>query len=247
MTMLLKENGPVNPEKIPAFKNIKINDAVYDLVDYFYPRRNFVQVLQLRLSPEDMMNIMNIGQDEAYTLFKEMQYFYGHDSFRILIPHFCYYTGMDELWVHLFITSLKKRVSLPASQEISTLSDDDPFAGEQRIKLAQAIEDLRHGKTGSLETRRERARQWKLLNTKGEARPKRFDNFRVVIYSDEVAGLLRIHLRTAQLMLKEIRQEYEIPRNAPISIRRFCYHFRYEEEEIRMGLACMYGEEYKKP
>ena len=228
-------------------KNIRINDAVYDLVDHFYPRRDFLQVLPLHLSPGDVMNIMDISQDETYTFYKEMQYYYGHDSFRILIPHFCAYTGIDELWVYLFISSFKKRVSLPSHHPISEPSDDDPFPGEQRLKLAQAIDNLKHGRMDSREARRERARQWKLLNTKGEKHAKRFDKFRVVIYSDEVAGLLRIHLRTAQLMLKEIRQEYEIPRKAPISIARFCFHFKYQEEEIRMGLACMYGEDYIAP
>jgi hypothetical protein len=239
MTMLVPKNK--------SLKITRINDEVYHLVDHFYPRRDFMQVLQLKLRPEDIMNIMNCNEDEAYTLFKEMQYFYGHDSFRLLIPHFCHYTGIDELWVHLFITSLKKRVSIPDLQTSSEPSDDDPFPGEKRIKLAQAIKNLKHGIMDSLETRRERARQWKLLNTKGEKHFKRYDNFRMVIYSDEVAGLLRIHLRTAQAMLKEIRQEYGIPRKAPISISRFAFHFKYQEEEIRMGLACMYGEEYIAP
>ncbi|MFL5748780.1 MAG: hypothetical protein ACJ751_29175, partial [Niastella sp.] len=177
----------------------------------------------------------------------EIRDYFGDRSMRILIPHFCHYAGIDELWVHLFITSLKKRISLPPSQTSAEPSDDDPFAGEERIKLAQAIENMKHGKMDNLETRRERARQWKLLNNKGEKHAKRHDNFRVVIYSDEVAAILRNHLRTAQGMLREIRTMYEIPRKAPISIRRFCFHFKYEEEEIRMGLACMYGEEYIAP
>ena len=239
MTMLAPKSN--------SLKITRINDAVYDLVNHFYPRRDFIQVLQLKLCPEDIMNIMNYSEDEAYALFKEMQYFYGHDSFRLLIPHFCYYMGIDELWVHLFITSFKKRIPLPTSQTNSEPSDDDPFPDEQRIKLAQAIENMKHGIMDSRESRRERARQWKLLNTRGEKRFKRLDNFRVVIYSDEVASILRVHLRTAQAMLREIRTEYEIPRKAPISIRRFSFHFRYEEEEIRMGLACMYGEEYIAP
>jgi hypothetical protein len=230
-----------------SLKITRIPDAVYDLVNHFYPRLDFIQVLQFTLLPEDIMNIMNYSEAEAYALFKKMQYFYGHDSFRLLVPHFCYYTGIDELWVYLFITSLKKRIPLPASQTSSEPSDDDPFPGEQRIKLVQAIENMKHGIMDSLQIRRERARQWKLLNTRGEKMFKRFDNFRIVIYSDEVASILRVHLRTAQAMLKEIRTEYGIPRKAPISIRKFCFHFRYEEEEIRMGLACMYGEEYIAP
>jgi len=230
-----------------SLQNIRINNAIYDLIDHFYPRRDFVQVLQLKISPEDICNIMNYTEEEAFTLFKEMQFYYGHDSFRLLIPHFCEYVGIDELWVYLFITSLKKRIPLPASKKRFEPSDDDPFAGEERLKLFQAIENMKHGIMDSREARRERARQWKLLNTWGEKYAKRYDNFRVVIYSDEVAGLLRIHLRTAQAMLKEIRTEYAIPKIAPISIRRFSYHFKYQEEEIRMGLACMYGEKYIAP
>jgi hypothetical protein len=233
--------------KSKSLKITRINDEVYNLVNHFYPRRDFIQVLQLKLLPQNIMNIMNCSEEDAYRLFKEMQFFYGHDSFRLLIPHFCHYMGIDEQWVHLFIASLKKRISIPAPQTSFEPSYEDPFAGEERLKLAQAIENLKHGKMDSREARRERARLWKLLNTRGEKRFKRYDNFRMVIYSDEVAGLLRIHLRTAQSMLREIRQEYEIPRKAPISISRFCFHYKYQEEEIRMGLACMYGEEYIAP
>ena len=239
MTMLAPKSN--------LLKITRIDDEVYNLVNHFYPRRDFIQVLQLKLRPEDIMNIMNCSEDEAFALFKEMQYFYGHDSFRLLIPHFCHYTGIDEQWVHLFIASLKKRITLPPSQTSFEPSYEDPFAGEERVKLAQAIEDIKHGKMDSRETRRERARQWKLLNTRGEKRFKRNDNFRIIIYSDEVAAILRIHLRTAQYMLQEIRQEYEVPRIAPTSISRFCFHFKYEEEDIRKGIACMYGEEYIAP
>jgi hypothetical protein len=239
MTMLAPESN--------SLTITRIDDEIYKLVDWFYPRRGFVQVLQLYMGTDDIMNIMNCSYDDALTLYYKIRDYFGDRSMRILIPHFCHYTGIDELWVHLFITSLKKRILLPSSRTSAEPSDDDPFAGEERIKLAQAIENLKHGKMDSRENRRERARQWKLLNTRGEKHAKRYDNFRVVIYSDEVAGLLRIHLRTAQAMLKEIRTEYEIPRIAPISIRRFCFHFKYQEEEIRMGLSCMYGEEYIAP
>ncbi|MFL5747095.1 MAG: hypothetical protein ACJ751_20620, partial [Niastella sp.] len=171
-------------EKKPVLNDIRINDEIYDVVDWFYPRRGFVQVLQLYMGTNDIMKIMNCSYDDALTLYYEIRDYFGDRSMRILIPHFCHYAGIDELWVHLFITSLKKRISIPPSQTSAEPSDDDPFAGEERIKLAQAIENMKHGKMDNLETRRERARQWKLLNNKGEKHAKRHDNFRVVIYSD---------------------------------------------------------------
>lgn len=225
----------------------RIDDEIYNLVDWFYPRSDFMQVLQLYMSTGDIMNIMNCSYDEALELYYKIRGYFGDDSMRVLIPHFCHYMGIDELWVHLFITSLKQQILLPSGKTNTEPSLDDPFPGEERIKLAQAIENLKHGIMDSPETRRERAQQWKLLNTKGELMAKRDDNFRMVIYSDEVAAILRIHLRTAQAMFREIRTEYKIPKRAPISIRRFCFHFKYEEEEIRMGLACMYGEKYIAP
>ncbi|AEW01225.1 hypothetical protein A4D02_32890 [Niastella koreensis] len=243
---MLFENE-ITGEIKPAIDDITINDEVYELVDRFYPRRNFVQVLQLIMEPEDIMNFMDCNYDDAHKLYFEIRAYFEDREMRVLIPHFCHYMGIDELWVHLFIASLKKYIPLPRRKSKPDPAVDNPFPGEERIKLAQAIENLKLGKMDSLEIRRERARQWKLLNTRGEVRYKRFDNFRVVIYTDEIAAILRIHLRTAQAMIREIRSEYDIPKNAPISIKKFCFHFKYEEEEIRMALARMYGEKYIAP
>jgi hypothetical protein len=72
---------------------------------------------------------------------------------------------------------------------------------------------------------------------------KRAGNYRVVIYPDEIAAILRIHLRTAQKLVRDIRKELKMRKGMPVSIRKFCHFYVYEEDEIRTALKVMYGED----
>jgi hypothetical protein len=251
MTMLIKESGPAQPNKKPALKNIKINDAVFDIVEFFYPRPdNFPQVLPLYMRPQDIMNVMNCSEDEAYKLFKEIQNYYGeeYEYIRVLIPHFCNYMGVDELWIHLFLASLNPHKQFYQQQTTVTQPGNVSITREQPSKLAQAIENLKNGVTVSRETLKERAKMWELLNPLGELMAKRISPYRVVIYADEVAAILRMHLRTAQKILQDIRKEANMPKKSHVSIKKFChFYFRdeaaEEEKEIRKALNIMYGED----
>jgi hypothetical protein len=243
MTMQIKKNGSAQPNKNLALKNIKIDDSAFDLVEFFYPRHDdFVQVLPLYMRPQDIMNVMNCSEDEAYKLFKEIQKYYGDENeyIRVLIPHFCDYMEIDKLWIHLFLASLKK----PRKSLLQQQPNNGSVTREQPSKLAQAIENLKNGITVSRVTLKERTEMWKLLYPLGEPMAKKLGSYRMVIYADEVAAILRINLRTAQIMLQDIRKELKMTKKLPVSIRKFCFFYPvYEEDEIRKGLAIMYGEE----
>jgi hypothetical protein len=246
MTMLINEIESNQIKRNPALKNIKIDDAIIDIVDFFYPIPGFIQVLPLCIRTQDIMDIMNYSGDEANKLFKEMQQYYQEgEADRLLIPHFCNYMGVDELWVQLFLASLKEpRKPLSQQQPIVTQPNNGSVIHEQPSKLAQVIEQLKNGITVSRATLRERAKRWKLIHYRGEPMYKVDGNFRMVIYADEVAAILRIHLRTAQKMLQGIRKELKMTQRLPVSINKFCFFYpAYTEEDIRKALAIMYGEE----
>lgn len=251
MTLQIKKSGSAQPNKKPALKNIKIDDAVFDIVEYFYPRPDdFPQVLPLYMRPQDIMNIMNCSEDEAYKLFKEIQTHYGeeYEYIRVLIPHFCDYMEVDEIWIHLFLASLNPHKQLDLQQTSVRQPGNVSISREQPSKLAQAIESFKNGITVSLETLRERVKMWELLNPQGELMAKRISPYRVVIYADEIAAILRMNLRTAQKILRDIRKEAKMPKKSHVSIKKFCHFYFYEnaaeeEKEIRKALNIMYGED----
>lgn len=231
----------------PTPDDIRIDDELYELVDYFYPRPDFMQVLQLYLSIDDITNLMNCSDDEALALYYEIRGYFSDDSMRILIPHFCHYMQVDEAFIHLFLASLKKHHSFKRKKKIDTTKTNGGAAGNERpLKLVQVIDNLSKGLKDSPETIQERIRQWHLANPYGEPMYKRDDNWRVFIYSDEAAAVLKTHLRTAQELLKELREYYGIAPRKPVSIKKFCTYFDCEEEDVRKAIAAMYGEDYKE-
>lgn len=243
--MLFENEMPV--EKKPAIDDIMIDDEIYKLVDWFYPRRDFMQVLQLYMSTDDIMNIMNCSYDDALALYYKIREYFGDNSMRILVPHFCHYMDVDESFIHLFLASLKKHRTFKRKKkngEIKAVNGSP--VNRKLLRLAQVIENLSKGLWDSPETIQERIRQWHLANPNGEAMFKRDDNWRVLIYTDEAAAVLKIHLRTAQEKIKELREHYGISPKRPVSIKKFCAYFDVEEEDVRKAIAAMYGEDYKE-
>jgi hypothetical protein len=240
MTMLAPESN--------SLTITRIDDEIYKLVDWFYPRTGFMQVLQLYMRPDDIMNIMNCDYEAALSLYYEIRGYFGDNEMRILIPHFCHYMGVDESFIHLFLASLKKHQKFkPEKKSEETTPVNGSSANGKPLRLAQVIENLSKGLQDSPETIKERIRQWHLANPYGEAMFKRDDNWRVFIYPDEVASVLKVSLRKAQIELKELREYYGITPKKPVSIKKFCTYFDCEEADVRKAIACMYGEDYIAP
>lgn len=234
-------------ENKPAFDDYRIHDEIYQLVDRFYPRRDFMQVLQLYMGTGDIMNIMDCSYDEALSLYYEIRGYFGDNEMRILIPHFCHYMKVDEAFIYLFLASLKKHHKFKTRRKRNNTNPvNDSAVNGSPLRLAQVIENLSKGIHDSPEIIRERIRQWHLDNPYGEAQFKRDDNFRVFIYSDEAAAVLKVCLRQAQEELKALREYYGITPRKPVSIKKFANYFDCEEEDVRKAISAMYGEDYKE-
>lgn len=249
MTLLIDNNEPVQPGKNPSPKNIQISDEVYDVIDFFYPYTDYIRLPQLLMRHKDIMDIMNCSIDESYEICKGIREHFGEEDLRILIPHFCEYMDVDESFIHLFLMVLKQPRKLSRQQKLE-LAEPGSFniARDIAEKLGQRLAEPNGMFSPDPETLRERKRMWLIANPMGEEPMcKPMPNFRMVIHSDEVAALCGVNLRTAQEMLKEIRDELKMKRKIPVSIRTFCIYFPiYNEEELRKGLAIMYNEKEEK-
>lgn len=218
MTIPITSATHMQTHQAPALKDIQIDDAIYDTVELFYPG----QVLPLHLQLHDVMNIMNCNIDEAVALCKKIGQYYGDASLRLLIPHFCNYMGVDELWIQLFLASLK----------------------ETRPPMHLQLEKFRKGITYNIETLHNRALLWHKEYPFGEPQLKRKEPYRMFVHPDEIAAVAKIHLRTAQKMFQDLRKELKLRKQAMISIKKFCFFYpEYEEDELRKALNSMYGDD----
>lgn len=90
---------------------------------------------------------------------------------------------------------------------------------------------------------KEKAEAWrrerKLMLT-GKIMFKSDEKRQFVIYPHEVAILLKMSLRSAQRVIKKIRQENGKPDRVPITIEDFCRHYHFNEEQVRTQLAEFY-------
>lgn len=246
MTLLIDNNGSTQPDESPLPKENCIPDEVYDVIDHFYPQTDYIYLPQLHMRSQDIMNIMNCSNDEYHKIYKAMRVYFKDYDLRILVPHFCEYMGVDELFIHLFLISINEPRKLSHEQKLKMVqSNSSSIEFDQSVKLREILDKSNSFALPDRETFRERTREWHVLNPLGEPLCKPIPGWRMVIHTDEVAVICRVHLRTAQEMIKFIRDEQKMTRKLPVSIRMFCYYYpQYTEEEIRIGLASMYGEEY---
>lgn len=235
MTILIDNNEPLQSWENPSPNDLHISDEVFDVIEFFYPTTDYSYLPQLHMRSQDIMNIMNCSKEEYYEIYKGMRTYFNDIDFRILVPHFCEYMGVDELFIYLFLVSLNNPRKISGNQNLEM----------QAIKLEQLREKAEGFLLPDCETLQELTRVWHILNPLGEPSCKPVPGWRMVIHADEVAVICRVSLRTAQEMLKHVRDEVKMQKKLPVSIRLFCYYWpAYTEEEIRIGLAAMYGEEY---
>jgi hypothetical protein len=235
MTLLIGNNEPFQSGQNPSPNDIHISGEVYDVIEFFYPHTDYFCLPQLHMRYEDIVNVMNCSKDESYEIAKAIWTRYGDTDLRIFVPHFCEYMGVDELFIYLFLVSFNNPRKISGNQNLEM----------QAIKLEQLCEKAERFLLPDCETLHELTRVWHILNPLGEPSCKPVPGWRMVIHADEVAVICRVSLRTAQEMLKHVRDEVKMQKKLPVSIRLFCYYWpAYTEEEIRIGLAAMYGEEY---
>lgn len=235
MTLLIDNNEPFQSGHNPSSNDIQIPDEVFEVIEFFYPRTDYLCLPRLFMSYDDIVNVMNCSKDESYDIAKKICTHFEETDLRVYVPHFCKYMGVDELFIYLFLISINEPSRISGNQDLEI----------QAVKLEKLLEKADFFYLPDPKTLQELTREYHILNPHGEPSCKPVPGWRVVIHADEVAVICRVSLRTAQDMLKYVRDEVKMQKKLPVSIRLFCFYWPvYTEEEIRIGLAAMYGEEY---
>ena len=218
----------------------------YDVVTTFYP----AQQLTLTLTEEDVVDIMNCAHSEAKTHLNNVRKNLGKDeNWEVRSFDFCDYLDIDEMFIQLFLASLKIHGPLPPVKNNGeeAFTTVEIYEGPPR-KLNEVKESLQQGIMESFEIVENRLRVWHLQNPLGEPMcSPAFKNWRIVIRPFEVAQILHIHIDTARQMFKEAREDNDLPKQRFMSIRLFCKAHELDEEDTRKALAHMYDETTDEP
>jgi hypothetical protein len=214
---------------------------LYDILTSFYP----AQQLTLTLTKEDVINIMNCEENEAERYMKEVQSSLDKIiDWPIRTFDFCDILDVDEMFIQVFLASLKTDGPLPPAKErrSSSIAPDDVPDGPPRT-INEIKGNLQRGIMESYETILRRVRAYEIQNPYGEPCYKpAFKNFRIIIRPFEVAQIIGIHVVTARKMFRLIRQAKNMPKQRFLPIRLFSFSHHVDMEDVRKCLAVMYNE-----
>lgn len=213
----------------------------YEVITSFYP----AQKLTLTLTNEDVINIMNCEENEAHDCMKKV--LNSLDKIEVSPVRtfdFCDQLDVDEMFIQVFLASLKPDGPLPPvrKRRSSSTIPIELTDGLPR-KINDVKGDLQRGIMESYETIQRRIRAWEIKHPYGEPMCKpAFKNYRIIIRPFEVAQILDIHIVTARQMFREIRKARNMPKQRYLSIRLFCVGHHLDEEDTRKALAAMHDE-----
>ena len=238
MTTITVESISDTP-KNAALQVVKTVPEVHGIVTFFYPE----QLPQRALLPWHIEDIMNCDLSEAISISNKVESYAGRKIglIGVFLIDFCAYMEVDEMLVQLFLASIRQANAIPKLKNVRL--KDSKVSRNSPMKVAQIIEHLKNNEPDGVEIVKQRAAIWKEMYPYDEPMGKRKDKYRTMIYTDEVAQILEIHLRTAQTMFQTIRDAEGWPRNTRITVKKFCHFYKYDEADIRKALAVMYGED----
>lgn len=215
--------------------------TLYDVLTSFYP----AQQLTLTLTKEDVTNIMNCEDNETQRYLKEVQSSSDEIiNWPIRTFDFCDIFDVDEMFIQVYLASLKTDGPLPPVKErrSSSIAPVDVPDGPPRM-INDIKGNLQKGIMESYETILRRVRDYEIKNPYGEPCYKpAFKNFRIIIRPFEVAQIIGIHVVTARKMFRLIRHAKNMPKQRFLPIRLFCFSHHIDEEDVRKFLAAMYNE-----
>lgn len=214
---------------------------LYDILTSFYP----AQQLTLTLTKEDVIKIMNCEDSEAERYMKEVQSSLDKIiDWPIRTFDFCDIFDVDEMFIQVFLASLKTDGPLPPVKKRISSSIAPVDVPDGRPRMINDIKgDLQKGIMESYETILRRVRAYEIQNPYGEPCYKpAVKNFRIIIRPFEAAQIIGIHVVTARKMFRLIRQAKNMPKQRFLAIRLFCFSHHVDEEDLRKSLASMYNE-----
>lgn len=230
----------LTPEERRMLKESRIA-RFYEMERQFYTVTGLypAQRLTIGVNQFTIMDIMNCDTKTACSLLNEIGKELGKGFTTILrTSEFCEYMDIDEMLIQVFLASLNTfDKPFPPRKRLPALTREE-IARERPRKIHEVIEDLQDGIMENVETLELRTKLYEEANPLGEPMYKRKKFVQMVIRAFEVAQIYGIHIRTAQEMLREVREEDDdSPRRRHVSIKRFCAKHKYDEEDLRKHLA----------
>jgi hypothetical protein len=237
----------LTPEERRTLKKSRIA-RFYEMEQQFYTVTDFYPAQRLTINVDQfkIMDIMNCDRETACGLLKKIGKAVSNEFTPILrTSAFCDYMDIDEMLIQLFLASLNTfDEPLPPVEILPALTREE-IETELPRKIYEVREDLQDGILENRETLELRVKLWEEANPLGEPMYKRKKFVQMVIRAFEVAQIVGCHIRTAQEMLREVREDEDdgSTRRRSVSIKKFCAKHKYDEEDVRKHLAELHGDD----
>jgi hypothetical protein len=238
--LTLEERIALKESRIARFYEM---ERQFYTVTKFYP----AQKLTMYVDQFRIMAIMDCDENTARGLLKKIGKEVSNEFTTLLrTSEFCNYMGIDEMLIQLFLAYFYSYDEpLPPVKTLPPLTREE-IEAERPRKIYEVREDLMNGILESTETLKLRGKLWDEANPMGEPMYKRKKFVPMVIRAFEVAQIIGCHIRTAQEMLREVREEEEdddSPQRRYVSIKKFCAVHNHDEEDVRKHLAELHGDD----
>jgi hypothetical protein len=217
----------------------------FEIVTEFYPSRR----LTIHVDQSAIMGIMDCDIKKANKLLKKIGKKVGDESaltYRTSV--FCDHLNIDPMLIQLFLASLDlyDEPLLP-EKRLPALTRPEIEAERPRT-VCELTALLQGGTMENTETLAIRGQLWEEANPLGEAMYKRKKFVQMVIRVFEVAQIYGCHIKTAQEMLREVRDKDHAHYPGSklrrfVSIKKFCAVHNEDEEDLRKHLAELHGDE----
>lgn len=239
----------LTPEERDLLRNSRISrfyemERQFYLVTALYP----AQRLRIYVNSNDIADILNCPHDEAVTLINEIGVKEPDtDNWRLRTSVFCDHLDIDEMFVQVFLASIyPEEQALPPKKILPALTREQIEAQKPGM-VWEKIKQLHAGFYENTKTLAIRDQIYVEKNPLGEPMYKRIKWVQMVIRAFEVAQIYRCPIKTAQKMLREVKEDDRehypgMKERRYVSIKRFCEVHGDDEADLRKHLAELHGE-----
>jgi hypothetical protein len=214
------------------------------LVTALYP----AQRLRIYLNSNDIVDILNCTREEAVALINEIGIKEPYTvNWRIRTSVFCDHLDIDEMFVQVFLASLYPEDQALIPKKILPALTREQIEAQRPGMIWEKIKQLQNGFFENTKTLAIRDQIYVEENPLGEPMYKRIKWVQMVIRAFEVAQIYKCHIKTAQKMLRKVREDDRehypgIKERRYVSIKRFCKVHGEDEADLRKHLAELHGE-----
>lgn len=215
----------------------------FEVVTAIYP----AQRLTIYINSTDIINILNCTHNEAFDLLNHLGMKTIDSIWCIRTSVFCDFFEIDEMLIQVFLASLRLPESPMPPKKILPALTREQIAAERPGLVLEKVKQLQNGFFENTKTLALRAKIYEEKNPMGEPMYKRVKWVQMVIRAFEVAQIYKCTIKTAQKMLREVREDDRIKypgmkkQRRYVSIKRFCEVHNDDEQDLRKHLAELHG------